>query len=165
MNVFDVSNPANPTWVSNVGATDATDVNLIGNTAYISDRYRGLIVADISDPNKVVQQFSLQTTRGARSVAVVNQHAFLTIGDVESPWTGVEVANIKKPESPPSRTWYGCGSDITDLVLRGTTLFVACSQLGFATFDLAGFRIRMSWASWIRRVTGRESPWSTASHT
>ena len=51
--VIDVSNPAQPHEVMNKMGINANDIKILGNYAYVSVRYQGFDIFDISNPKNI----------------------------------------------------------------------------------------------------------------
>jgi hypothetical protein len=86
LKVFDVSDPTDPGWVASAATTEAGEVVVADNHAYVATRYNGVSVVDVSrptDPNEVVL---IETEGLAADVAVASGYAF-----VVEDWFGMEI--------------------------------------------------------------------------
>ena len=114
MQIINISNPASPTKsgeYSFVLEGFVSNVQVLGNYAYISAGNRGLKIIDISNPASPVLKGEYYYNSGAEAydVQVVGKYAYVVFG-----LTGLEIIDISNPSSPtlagsydPRTTYYG----------------------------------------------------------
>jgi len=83
LQIIDVSDPTNPTRLSNLqfsGAEDCDKVKVVGNKAAVMDLYNGIFAVDISDPSNPVEMFNF-TTITPTDIEVSEDYIFVVDAD------------------------------------------------------------------------------------
>ncbi len=94
--VIDISDPRNPTSVASGGCSQALELAVSGNYAYIVG-VEGLCVVDITDPRIPRVVGNLSTPSAGCAIAVSGSHAYVSDGeDPEAFW----VVDITEPGNP-----------------------------------------------------------------
>jgi hypothetical protein len=91
LQIIDVTNPSNPKFKGLYSASDAHDVVLAGNYAYVTNP-RGLLIIDISDPGNPILKGS-RDLDSAFKVAISGNYAYV----VDS---GLQIIDISNPSNP-----------------------------------------------------------------
>ncbi len=92
--IYDISNPGHPTFISQItGFTNAWDIKISGNYAYIADGYGGLVVLDLTSPETIVGRAGEGII--VQDISIENTLAFLAAGT-----QGVEIFDITVPTNP-----------------------------------------------------------------
>ncbi len=125
-----------PLTVDSLGAFDtpsyATDVTVLGTTAYVLDGSGGLQVVDVSEPASPLPLGSYDTMGYASSAAVVGTTVY-----VADPITGLQIVDVSDPASPAQLGSYPMPSDEAYHVeIAGDLAFVA-SKLGLRIIDVS----------------------------
>ena len=85
-----------PVWVGSLGTGGTADgVVVTGKYAFVTDRYKGLKVIDISTKTKPVVVGSLYIEGEARGITVVEDYAYVAAFD-----GGLKIIDIAKPSAP-----------------------------------------------------------------
>ncbi|MBZ5640226.1 MAG: hypothetical protein LAO51_15885 [Acidobacteriia bacterium] len=84
--ILDVSDPASPVWMADIPTPDdAQDVRVVGNLAYITCRYGGLRVVDVSIPWAPVEVGSYVTNEPSWNLGFQGGYVFLSESDGGGP--------------------------------------------------------------------------------
>jgi len=143
--IYDVSDPVNPKNVSKLAYEErelyfisGVGIHVVGDYAYIADDYAGLIIVDISNPEKpeeVGRYESVLFEGNVNSVYVKGSYAYVAA------WKhGLEIIDVSTPTNP---TKIGGIMD-TGMYPRATGVYVAydyaflCdSNYGFFVYDIS----------------------------
>jgi hypothetical protein len=134
MEVIDVSDPSNPTYVTSVGADRAGyDVEISGQHAYLANDWSGLRVYDINDPTMPDWVGVSAASNSANDIAVVGEYAFLTqhalvVIDVSDPTDPVRLRSLF-PENSQVR--------YRGVAVWGNYAYVAGERDGLLVFDIS----------------------------
>jgi hypothetical protein len=130
LDIWDVSRPAQPTRLGNLGGS-FQDVSVAGTLAYLADAV-GLLIADISDP---AHPFPVGATDTAmvtpRAVVVQGNHAFLAADE-----TALWIVDIRDPARPTEAGRCTTSSWGTDVMLRDSIALVTSNSDGLLAFDV-----------------------------
>lgn len=110
----------------------ASDVALDGDHAYIADGFRGLSVADISNPLTPVRIAGLLLPGTSSAVGV--RDPFVYIGNEQGRFTVIDVTN---PATPIQRGSTELGGTITGIDAEGSLAYVAHGLAGMAIVSAA----------------------------
>lgn len=124
--MFDISNPAIPARLGFYPKLQCYRMAAQGNFAYLAVVDTGLVIVDVSDPQRPIEVS--RTLRSAHGVVVRNQLAYVAID------TGLAIMNIANPKSPRvlSRIGARAGSFTKgeiDLALSENSLYLSHSKL------------------------------------
>lgn len=101
LTILNITDPANPVIVGNAGTpTEAVEVAVSGNYAYVGDWYTGLHVVDVTDPANpaiVWNQNNYGSVFG--DIAVSGKYAYITQNDAQGE-DAFEVWDITCPSNP-----------------------------------------------------------------
>lgn len=90
LQVFDVSNPAEPVKVAELRMPSGRPrrVTMFGQLAYVADGPAGVHVVDLSTPSEPAIVDTYATSSPARDVAVTDSHIFVAVGEHEGDEAG-----------------------------------------------------------------------------
>lgn len=120
--VFDTTTPNNPTLASSASYNNHTQVDGVGNMAYIYG-HDGLHLYDMSDPANPVQVAEYVDSPTA-DIEIAGNIAYITNQFDDE---GLKVMDISDPVNPILLTTFGTGFPITysaDIYLNGTTAYI-----------------------------------------
>lgn len=96
IDIVDVSNPASPTFVSNIASPSyVRDLQVAGDLIYACDRHYGLLIIDMSDPDNPALLSICDTPGYAGDVHLQGGFAFVSDSD-----GGVHVIDVADPYAP-----------------------------------------------------------------
>jgi len=82
LKIYDISNPASPTFVSTyVTNGTARDLAVVGTSLYVADDTNGLVVLDVTDPAIPVLNSEVNVSAAAEKVVVKQQKAYISSSD------------------------------------------------------------------------------------
>jgi hypothetical protein len=114
---FLLLNP-NPTFKGSYNTpSNAQDVTLSGNYAYVADNHGGLQIIDISDPSNPTFKGSYDTPNQAWNVAVSGNYAYVTDGNLQ-------IIDIRDPANPTFKGSYDTPHSARDVALSGNYAYV-----------------------------------------
>ena len=132
--IFDISTPTTPTEVGHYGnITIAEGVDVAGNYAYVAAGGGGLQILDVSDPANPTWQGTYASTY-ARQVLVSGDYAYLADA-YGSP--NFVVVNVSNPATPVMAGSYAAPGEGYDLVLDGSTIYLATWDNGVRFIDVS----------------------------
>src|SRR6185369_10939319 len=102
LRIVDVSNPANPISRGSVVMSDARDVTVEGNTAYVADFQGSLKTVDFSVPTTPVLLAATSQSLGGILTDVAKVREFVFGADVFFV-NGIPIVNVNNPASPVVR--------------------------------------------------------------
>ena len=117
---------ANPTVVGTLGGlSDALDVFVSGELAFVSDRQNGVWIVDVSDPTApvVVRAFGDADVFASGDLAYVAGFGGLRIWDVSDPSNPVEVGSLDTPTG--------------NVFVSGGLAYIAASGRGLRIVDVS----------------------------
>ena len=134
MRVWDVLDPASPISIANLDLpASSLGIDVVENTAFLSDFQDGLRVVDIGDPTAPVEIGHLDISGyGFGRLAVADGFAYIV------DYHGLVMVDVSDPTTPafPRR---GPGYfDGQDLAVSGTTVYVAAGGQGLFIFENVG---------------------------
>lgn len=105
--VLDISNPDNPTWVSQIYVPGGAGADIVvqGNRAYFADGIAGLQVIDITKPDSpsilgTINPWGTRTVDVSGNVAYISDHAdWLYAVDVSDPRHPTIISTFSRPTS------------------------------------------------------------------
>ncbi len=128
LQVFDIRNPLNPTWVTGVEIADARDLAIDGGRAYCVDGAGDLHVIDIDDPFAVATGRVVHLGAEPRQIAALRGHVYLVDGTGRLAVVDPQTATVAPVEGQ---------RDITDLWQDGRRLVAATSVGEVRIYSLA----------------------------
>jgi len=131
--VFDVSNPAEPKSVNIAAVSEGVPRTLVvrGDFAYLTADNFGFHVLDVSDPAspKIIGSYPLAGfTYG---LAVSGDFAYLANSD-----SGLHILDIRKPEAPAEVGAVKLAGEPSGVAVRGTLAYVAAGPEGLIIIDI-----------------------------
>lgn len=134
LRVFDISTPTAPTEVGSYdGFYVAEGLDVVGNYAYVAAGGDGLQILDVSSPANPTWQGTFASTY-AREVVVAGNYAYLADGYGSPSFVVVNVAN---PASPVMAGSYAAPGEAYDVVLDGSTVYLASWSNGIRLIDVS----------------------------
>jgi len=96
LKIWDMTNPASPTLLSTTtyAGANATDVEVAGSLAYLTDANNGLVVINVDPLNACFVVGSLPLT-GAKELSLYEQRAYVALGG-----NGLAIVNVTVPYLP-----------------------------------------------------------------
>lgn len=101
LRIFDVRNPAVPTWVQtyfNLPIDDLWGLHVQGNYAYATAGNAGLYIVDVSDRSNPVHVGTFNTVYSAREVFVEGRYAY--VGGNKTDANGLRIIDVSNPAAP-----------------------------------------------------------------
>jgi hypothetical protein len=133
LQIFDVSNPKNPTFVSSFSYDGCLacgqDVAVIGDLAYFVGAV-GLRIIDVSNPAEPAEIGAILTQGFPLAVAVSGNYAYLAAGN-----GGLRIIDISSPQSPIEVGFFA-NAFAQEVVVRGNLVYVAGSDAGLRIIDV-----------------------------
>jgi hypothetical protein len=137
LTILNVLDPAHPVIVGNVDTpTEACDVGVSGNYAYVKNWYTGLQVVDITDPATPTIVWS-RNREGEyfEDIAVSGNYAYISISD------RLEVWNITDPANPVAKGFvvkgdYLSGTGVRSGYVSGNYAYIGDTEDGLMVVDL-----------------------------
>ena len=135
--LLNISNPANPTLISQYGDTNNHTFNIAvqGKFAYVADGADGLEVIDISNPLFMQKVNSWSNGYNVTDVLISGNLAFLSVQDL-----GIEIINITQPQSLIEVSNWTNYKKPSNVVLKGNLLFVASENYKLEILDISNFK-------------------------
>ncbi|NCS26603.1 MAG: endo-1,3-1,4-beta-glycanase ExsH [Microcystis aeruginosa BS13-02] len=158
LQVINISNPTSPTKLGDYSFVlegFISNVQVLGNYAYVSAGNRGLKIIDISNPASpsLIGEYSYNHTGEAYDVQVVGNYAYVAFG-----LYGLEIIDIKNPSSPilagsykPSTRYFG--QSVTNTVTSVEVVNNYAYLTVQAAKDLGGL-----WILDVNQFTGTNQP-------
>ncbi len=132
LQIFDITDPANPTLVSTLGGLgDVQGLAVSGDHAFLVDSASGLYVIDISAPTGPVLAGSMSTLGLARDVVIAGDLLYLADGG-----NGLNVIDISDPTNPVLVDHYQTPDEAWDVAVAGDLAFVADDETGLVVLDI-----------------------------
>ncbi|QDT78587.1 Calx-beta domain protein [Gimesia maris] len=131
LRVIDFSDSENVVQPDSFATTDARDLQVIGDYAYLADGAAGLRVFDISDPTNIVQRDIYNTPGTAAGVYVANGIAY--VGDSSS---GLQILDVSDPDNISLIDSYAIAGGINKLQIVGNLAYVAAPASGLLVLDI-----------------------------
>ncbi len=132
--ILDVSDVTNPVLVGTYPDAEFTDVQVVGNYAYLAEPDYGLYIVDVSnpaDPSYVSRLLPSQSTEGS-GVIVRGQYAYLSGGPA-----GIFVMGVSNPASPQKLGSYNTDGYASHITLSGNYAFVSDHSGGLYVLNIA----------------------------
>jgi hypothetical protein len=133
LGILDVSNPAAPALLSFFQTSSSVvDAHIADGRAYLADTFYGLRIVDVSNPAAPVLLGSIATQSYSRSVTVVGNIAYLSVG------LGLDIIDVSNPSAPIRLATYDAwGGTIYDLAVVGDLAFLANWSNGLHVVDVS----------------------------
>lgn len=133
LDLFDISDPANPTLLSNFDTTGGgVGVFLSDTTAYVADGNAGLQIIDITNPAAPSLLGTYDTKGGSQKVQVIGATAY--IADSSG---GLRIVDVSNPEAPTLLGVYDTEGDVLNLFVSGTTALIIKRSTGLELIDIS----------------------------
>jgi hypothetical protein len=121
LEIFDVEDPSAPVEQGGLAEGVGETLDLDGDHVYVAGRAAGLLVVDVSNPESPTLVARVEALEHAEIVEVAGSIAW--VGG--HPYGGVWAVDVSRPEAPAIVGWFSVPGPITDIALRGDTMFVA----------------------------------------
>ena len=123
LQVYNVSDPSNPIFVTSVGTPgQASKVVVAGQRAYVADGWnRDLLIYDVSNPASPTLLGTYNSPGDAHDVWVEGNIAYLAAGSSG----GLQIVDVSNPASPTQLGWYNSAGDARRLAVDGDTVYLA----------------------------------------
>lgn len=118
LKIYDVTNHTQPPVLVSTfaGTTDARDVVAVGNTAFVADRTRGLVVIDFSNPSSPTEIGSLSNIGQPTNIVAAFPHVVMVGADPL-----LRIVDVSEPSSPVVVDSYQTGAS-HDVSVEGSTI-------------------------------------------
>ncbi|MGK7931313.1 MAG: cadherin domain-containing protein, partial [Microcystaceae cyanobacterium] len=124
--------PSSPTLIGSYDTSGwASDVEVVGNTAYVADDGGGLQIIDITTPSAPTLMGSYDTNGYALDVEVVGNTAY-----VADSYDGLKIIDITTPSAPTLIGSYDTSGWVNEVEVVGNTAYVADGSLGLQIIDI-----------------------------
>ncbi|MFM6578343.1 MAG: DUF4347 domain-containing protein, partial [Dolichospermum sp.] len=124
-----------PTLVGNYDTPGgATDVQVVGNYAYVSDGYSGLQIIDISNPTSPTLVGNYDTSGWANNVQIVGNYAYVAHWE-----SGLQIIDISNPTTPTLNGNYDTSNSALGVQVVGNYAYVANDSSGLQIIDVSEF--------------------------
>jgi len=135
MHAIDVSDPTNPHLVSSLMGMDANDIKIRGNNAYISVRYQGFTIVDISDPMhlSITQETFDHTIAGyVEGIDVNADYVFIAASSM-----GFGIFDNTGSSTPSLIVKIPVVGGVDSLQVKGTMLYIGAHNDGIWIVDIS----------------------------
>jgi len=134
LKVLNISNPMNPTLISQYGDTynSTLDIDIQDKFAYIADGIDGMEIIDISNPVSLQKIGNWSNGYNVTNILISDSLAFLSIQDF-----GIEILNISNPQSPIIVSNWINNRNPSNVVVKGNKLFVASENYKLEILDIS----------------------------
>ncbi len=134
LKVLNISNPMNPTLISQYGDTynNTLDIAFQGKFAYIADGIDGMEIIDLSNPVSLQKVGNWSNGYNVTNILISDSLAFLSIQDF-----GIEILNISNPQSPIKVSNWTNNRNPSNVVVKGNKLFVASENYKLEILDIS----------------------------
>ena len=132
LRILDVSDPSSPTLQGSLPITDAYNLYVTSNTAYLAD-WGGLSIVDVSNPTSPTLRGSYETRGGGWSVWATSNTAYLaSVGY----WGGLRCIDVSNPTSPTLRAFIPSPTVSLDVFVAGGIACVGTLPQDLYTIDV-----------------------------
>ena len=117
----------------------AHQMTLVDNILYVGDGREGLRIVNVSDPSNptVLGQYYSPNGPYGWTAKIKNNIAFLASGFMGSSKPGFQIINITQPTTPHLLSEIITKSDVTDLEIKNSFVFITTENAGFKVFDVS----------------------------
>ena len=133
--LLDLSTVSGPDQVTLLGGYDTTDwaydVEVVGNRAYVADRFGGLEILDVTDPAAVTRLGGYDTSGRAYDVQVVGNLAYVADHDA-----GLEILDVTDPGAVTRLGGFDTSGYAFDVDVVGNLAYVADYTEGLEILDV-----------------------------
>lgn len=130
--VFDVGNPAAPSFIAKEYLPYAEAIAVADNHAFVARGLHGLTLLDISNPADPVATGQCNTRGFAQAVEVSGNYAYVAEAD-----SGLSVFDISNPSAPTFLAKIDLPGYANDVVLQGQYAYVASRHEGFSIINIS----------------------------
>ncbi len=117
--IYDISNPAQPRWVSAYELGRPGQVVVRGQYAYLANDYAGVQIVDMANPAAPRQAGVVTTTSPVRGIAVAGPRLY-----VATQLNGVRIVDVSDPAAPREVGAYASPTSPETVVAVDNTLYV-----------------------------------------
>ncbi|MCK4844713.1 MAG: hypothetical protein KAS95_03480 [Candidatus Heimdallarchaeota archaeon] len=136
LDVYDISTPASPEFVSNVDLDGyAKKVEVSGNYAYVVCDLGGLQIVDVSDPTNMTRVAHLDGNIRYHGVDVKGNYVYVT--GYSSSIKIMRIYDISNPENPIASGFYNLANSGFDVFVSGDYAYVAATTVGLYSLKIA----------------------------
>ncbi len=133
LQLYDLSDPANPAWVSTFVTKDDTEgVTVSGNYAYVPVGHDGLQIVNISNPFAPALAAQCHTGDDAEDAVVSGKYLYLADG-----YAGLRVMDISNPRSPTLAGTCDTPVDALGVAVSGDYAYIADGGGGLQVIDIS----------------------------
>ncbi len=138
LHIVDVSDPARPKEVGSydaVGEEAYKGVGVAGNYAYVASSHKnyGLLrIIDVKSPTTPTEVNSYKTGANTKSVAVVQNYAYVTNR------VGLRIVDVSNPAEPEEAGYYETPGGASGLAVAGSYVYVADGDGGLSILRYTG---------------------------
>ncbi len=134
IDIFDISNPANPALIANFDTTgQALAIAISGTRVYVADGGGGLQIIDISNP-------STPNLLGIYNIDDISPQGVYAVGTtvyVVTGRNGLKIIDAGIPASPTLLGSYRTVGNATDIFVVGSTAYIVEENIGFEIVDVS----------------------------
>ena len=132
--VLDVSDPANPSFVSKLylQGEGGEGIFVRNNYVYLADGYAGLVIIDVTDPTRPDSVGSYNTRYYAYDVYVQDTLAYVADG-----YSGLQIINVSDPTNPNSMDSYNTSGYAYDVFVKDNLACVADGHGGLQIINVS----------------------------
>lgn len=138
LHVINVTDPAAPILISTIDS-DAGDVEIVGDYAYLASDADGFQIVDLSDPTNPTVVSGLATSQFAEGIAVSGDYAYLTdhSGVLIGGDDGLHIIDISDPLNPFFIGHYSALDSAADVDLIGDYAYVISHHEAISIIDVS----------------------------
>ena len=147
IHVIDINDPTNPQEVFSMIAHDNTynynDIFILDNLAYISQRYQGFDILDISNPEELVIVSELQALPGYQEGIFTIELPYGRFTFFATDTCGLGIADVSDPQNPQflfklfAGSSPSCGVSCKDLIVKDDIVYIPGHNVGTWVVDVS----------------------------
>ncbi len=132
LQIVDIINPTNPSVIGDLQLPGlAGGMTVKGSYVYVCAGDAGLRIIDVSDPANPIEVSYFGTTTDARSVAVSNHYAYVTIS-----W-GLKIVDISNPANPIEAGFFSTSLPTDKIRVSNNYAYFTSQQHGIRIVDVS----------------------------
>jgi len=132
LQIIDVSNPQMPVRIGGVRKGDTSDLEVVGQYAYVADYHQGLEIYNVSNPTNAVMVARLSFGGNPEDIRVLGGFAYLA-----GQFGGLSIVNIENPAQPFLAGSFRDGGATWDVDVAGNYAFLANIYNGLVIVDVS----------------------------